>query len=166
MKKVVICLLIILSFGLASCSAKPKEFSAGGVTITLTSDFSMQETDGVIMTCISGNVGFVANKESKSLYQSAGYYSMSNKDYAKLVLSVNKKTASAVEEYYEELESETIEYAYAYYTSTVFGQEYKYMLICMQNNTYYYAMNLYTTTDKFDSKIEEFKGYARTIRVS
>ncbi|RIA78263.1 hypothetical protein EI71_00211 [Anaeroplasma bactoclasticum] len=165
MKKILCLLLIVLTFGLASCGAREKTFTKNGVTITLSSDF--YETEGVVgMACAynSVKVGFMANKEKLDDFYD---YDFSNKDnpkaYADLVISVNRVTPS--HELINEKTNNEQYFAYTDYTNNVNGVSAHYFLVCMLGEEYAYCMNFWTAASDFDTYKDQMMEYAKTIIV-
>lgn len=154
-------MLIGLLSGCGLFSAKPKEFSESGMTITLTDDFAASENVMAQMYVVSKDHIFMGNGESKSTLSGYGYNNLSLNDYIGLVLSASKKEAEV-----KSYSDDDTNFLYAYYQSTVEGKDYSYMLICMQGKDKFYAMNLGCFTKNFNDKTKDtYMEWAKTIRV-
>jgi hypothetical protein len=160
--KSVVCLLFVLV--LTGCSlfgGKPKEFSGGGMTVTLTDDFVLGENIQVNLYITSNKYMFVGLGESKSLLSSNGYYNIDTEMYARLVLANNSKNAKVLS-----YEDEDTSFNYAYYESTVSGVSYSYMMVCMEGKSKFYTMNFACFTKNYNDKTKDlFMKWAKTIRV-
>lgn len=165
MKKVLksfICLMFILMLtGCSLFSAKPKEFSGNGMTVTLTSDFSVGKNVQVPFYVASDKHIFMGANESKSLLASNGYRNLTLEQYAELVIYIYKKNVKI-----NTYQDDETEFVYAYYDSTVSGVSYSYMMVCMEGDDSFYTMNFACFTKNFDDSTKElYMKWAKTIRV-
>ncbi|MGD9909666.1 MAG: hypothetical protein AB7U79_03575 [Candidatus Izemoplasmatales bacterium] len=161
MKKIALLTIFMLSlFALSGCSLfapSEKEFSGSGITITLDDSFAVQETDSWPLFLSSIDHVFMGLRESKSDAVSVGINTLA--EYMDLVLYNGGEENSTV------YESDNGEYLYAYYTAQVDGEEFGYMLVCMQGANYYYLMNFGCYSDELDDNKDQYIAWANTIIV-
>lgn len=161
MKKILMSLFLLVgSFGLISCGffeEEPQEFSGSGITITL--DESFQETDTMYVPFYleSFDYIFTGEREEKSLFTRTQINSLD--DYIEAVLDYSDSNTQEV------FESDNGDYLYAYYTATVDGDDFGYMLICMESDQYYYVMNFASFESDFEDSKDQFFEWAETIEV-
>lgn len=161
MKKLAIITVFVLSlFALSGCSLfgpTEQEFSGGGITITLDDSFVEQSNVNWPLYLSSFDHIFMGLRESKSDAVSVGISTLA--DYMDLVLYNGGEENATV------FESENGEYLYAYYSATVDGEEFGYMLICMEGANYYYLMNFGCYNDELNDNKDQYIAWANTIVV-
>lgn len=163
MKKIKYLILTIACLVLfVSCGSKSKESvkKYNEIEITLTTSFKQTEQSGIYCTYESKNMIVLINRESINDVVSAYGSDMTLKQYCQKVIELNNKTVLGP------YSGETIYYCYSYYTSTVDGKNYKYMLVCMRNDQYFYTINFATLESKFDDLNNDMLKYARSITIS
>jgi len=154
-------LLIVLLAGCSLFTAKAKDFSGSGMNITLTEDFVKSDNVLAQLYIVSSSHIFMGNGESKSVFIEYGY-DLDLTDYANLVLETGKKDADV-----ENYSDSEIEFKYAYYESTVEGTDYSYMLVCMESQSKFYAMNFGCLSKNFNDKTkDQYFEWAKTIKVN
>lgn len=163
MKKFLIALLGVLSvFSMAGCDwfgPAEKEFSGSGITVTLTEEFVLTETVIVPFYLVSVDHIFMGMRESKSTLSP---YGITNLD--EYILAVLENGGHPEESTFASDETGAT-YRYAYYTSTVEGIEYGYMLVCMESDTYFYSMNFGCLEPHLESNKTQYHEWADTIVV-
>lgn len=163
MKRLSLCLICCLFvFALAGCdwfSTPEKEFSGSGITITLNEDFNETETVLAPLYLVSLDDIFMGMRESKSLANQYGINSL--QEYIEAVLTNGGK--SNIETKTSDNDGAT--YVYAYYTNTADGEEYGYMLLCMESSTYFYSMNFGCLEENLEDSKEKYHKWADTITV-
>lgn len=97
-----ICFICLLCCAMvASCSIlapTDKEFTKEGMTITLTSAFKEEDTEGMTASYLSTSIGVSALKESFESFEDAGASSsMPLKEYAELVIEANEFSSTITE---------------------------------------------------------------------
>lgn len=162
MKKIFLMLVIgLFGFALTGCdlfAPEEKVFSGSGMTITLNDNFVENDTVLVPLYLASMDYIFMGDREEKSLFVDTEINSLN--DYAEAILELGGFTDSTVYE-----SAEGYEYLYAYYSATVDEDEFGYMLICMESDSYYYIMNLGCFLDDLEDSKEQFIEWANTIVV-
>lgn len=157
--------IVLLIFFVSGCGLfgpREKEFNTEKISITLTSEFKEIENKQFYLVLSSNDHVFMANPESKDMLEGAGYNNLTLEGYTSLVLSVNGKT-TIVEKYNDN----DVSFCYAYYTSTVDGVTYMYMLVTMIGVKDYYTMNFSCVEKNFNSEVkEQYIDWAKTIKVA
>lgn len=103
----------------------------------------------------------MGNVQSKAYLADQGYTNLTLFDYAELVLDSSNKD-SAVNNYSDE----DTYFKYAYYDNTVEGEDYSYMLVCMESDSKFYTMNFGCYTKNFNDDTKAmYLEWAKTIRV-
>lgn len=163
MKKTIFTFIcVFLAFATTGCdffAPAEKEFSGSGITITLNDDFAVTETVLAPLYLVSLDHVFMGMRESKSLANAYDIYSL--QDYATAVLTNGGKTDVST---YNSNETGAT-YIYAYYTSTVDGNDYGYMLVCMESSTYFYSMNFGCLEENLEDSKTIYHNWADTIIV-
>lgn len=153
--------LVILSmvFALTACfGPKAEEFSGTGITIELTDEFNFQETVVAPFYLVSMKHVFIGMRESKTDLAS---YSITNLgQYINGILDNAGKTATVYDDTLED-----VTFKYAYYTSTVDGVEYGYMLLVMEGASHFYSMNFGCLAKDLEKNKDQFMDWAATITV-
>ena len=162
MKRFILMFVIgLFGFALTGCdlfAPEEKVFSGSGMTITLNDNFIETDTVLVPLYLTSMDHIFMGEREAKSLFVGTEIESLS--DYAEVVLEYGGYTDSTVYQ-----AAEGYEYVYAYYSATVDDQEFGYMLICMESDSYYYLMNLGCLYDDLEDSKDQYIEWANTIIV-
>jgi hypothetical protein len=144
---------------LTACGPKAKTFEGAGVQITLTNEFSVEETVLVPFYLISKNHIFMANRESKTVLKTHGVNTL--QQYVDLVLSNAGKVAAT-----QEAEtSDKTPYIFAYYNSSVNGQNFGYMLMVFEGERYFYTMNFGCLAHHLETYKDQYIKWASTIKV-
>lgn len=157
MKYVLLLVLVVSLCFITSCKGKEKTFSDSGITITLNSKFKKQNIQGAQIVYATSRIGFMGNPESKELLMIPND---SLDQYTEKVISVNNLDID-----YQIYDEDDIKFGYAYYTSVVGKQTYKYMLVTKEGNDNYYTMNFWTLENIFDKYSDQFMEWAKTIIV-
>lgn len=100
----------------------------------------------------------MGNRESKD--ELIGYGIGDLEEYIEAMLE-DIATASDIEFYTDD----DTEFYYAYYTSTVDGDTFGYMLVVMEGEDHYYVMNFACFANKLDKNKTQYLNWAKTIRV-
>lgn len=158
MKKILLTFVLIFSLLFTAGCKKEKEFTMDGLKVTLDSSFVKREQIGVVLAAVSTDKIFTANRQEKSQFGSS--YTLSDY-YDACLMSIN--LTGEHEEYKDE--EGNIKFLYGYYNNTADEQEYGYMLVVLEGNDYFYAVNFGTYSDKLDSNKDKFLNWAKTIVV-
>ncbi|AUD63806.1 hypothetical protein BK010_09465 [Tenericutes bacterium MO-XQ] len=162
MKKLSILLVVFLfAVALTACSAKEKEFSGAGITVTLDESFVEKEVVQAPLYLESFDYIFTGLRESSS--ELIGYGIGNLEDYIDAVLSNNNHESSTVETMTDD--DNNVLYYYAYYTATVEDMEFAYMLVTMQGESHYYTMNFGCLESNLDDSKDQFFTWAESITV-
>lgn len=163
MKRLSLCLIsCLMVFVLAGCdwfSSPEKEFSGSGITITLNEKFTETETVLAPLYLVSLDHIFMGMRESKTLANQYGIYSL--QDYIDAVLTNGGKSGTDT----QSSDKDGATYMYAYYTNTAEGEEYGYMLVCMESSTYFYSMNFGCLEEDLEDSKEQYHKWADSIKV-
>lgn len=161
MKKFVSLLLTALMLmSLASCmQAKPKDFSAQGMTITLTDAFKENTQPGYTVCYESSDVAVFVLKESFSLQPGADQLTLD--EYAKLVRQSNaSKSPSAVVEqdgFY------SMEYTFL---NEAENQKYAYFCTMFKGSDAFWLVQFACKEEAYDSQKDTFMTWAKTITLA
>lgn len=162
MRKIILLLVLgLFGFMLTGCdlfAPEEKVFSGSGMTITLNEDFVETSTVLVPLYLASMDHIFMGDREAKSDFVDTTITNLT--EYAEAVLEFGGYTDATVNQ-----SEEGYEYVYAYYSATVDGTEFGYMLICMESDNYYYIMNLGCLYEDLDDSKEQYIEWANTIVV-
>lgn len=157
---VALCATVFASCGslarILTSGAKPKDFSAAGMTITLTEEFS--ESNVVSQTAVyqSQKVIVTVLKEEKSLFAQAGVSSdMSLRDYAQMVITAN----ALDEEVYE-----TDGLVCFDYDKEANGKELNYFASVYKGADAYWLVQFCAEEDDYDDMLDEFKKWAKSVK--
>ncbi len=160
MKKGFIWIVFLFAiFSLSACTAKEKEFSGSGITITLDTTFVEKDTVQVPFYLVSLDHIFMGMRETKSSLTSYGISSLSS--YMDGVLSNGGKSSAEVLSYDED----GVSFLYAYYTNSVDGVEYGYMLVAMEGSSHYYSMNFGCLSKDLEDSKDQYLEWAQGIIV-
>lgn len=152
-------LIGLISLSMTACFlSEPMEFSGSGITITLNDNFLEGTSDAVDFFLESTNHLFMGNRESKE--DLTEYDIFTSEDYIEAMMD-GIETASDIEFYTDD---ET-EFYYAYYTSTVDGDTFGYMIVVMEGDHYFYAMNFACFANRLEKNKAQYLTWAKTIRV-
>ena len=155
-------LLMVISslflFGLTGCASPSKEFSGSGITITLTEEFFEEDIAQAPFYLVSTNHIFMAYNELKS---DLLYYPIHTlEDYIDAVLTIGKFSSEVYV-----FNDGKVSFLYAFYSKTIDEVEYGYMLIAMEGEDHFYAMNFGCLESKLDQYKEQYFDWAKTIVV-
>lgn len=151
-------ILALFVFGLTGCTAKAKEFSGSGITITLTDDFVEEEIVQAPFYLVSPKHIFMCFIESKTDLE---YYPIDTlEDYINAVLTRNELSSEIFT-----FNEGDVHYMYAYYTKTIDEVDYGYMLIVMEGENHFYSMNFGCLDSKLDNYKDQYSDWAKTIIV-
>ncbi len=153
-------LMLVLS--LASCGllGGEKTYTVNGLTITVKGLFSEQNdlAEGFDLILISPKAGVMIMREDFDMVAEAGYKTdMSVKEYASICIENNDLSGSPVEE--EGL-------TYFTYTAEADGTEFTYMGFCYRGADAYWLVQMYSTTEDFESMKPEFITWAKSVTFS
>lgn len=152
-------LIGLLTLSTTACFlAEPEEFSGSGITITLNDSFYEKSSVAVQLYLESVNHVFLGNREAKDDLLSYGIGDL--REYIEGVLeSIDSESEITV------YEDDDTAFMYAYYTSEVDGDEFGYMLVVMEGEDHFYAMNFACFADKLEKNKPTYLDWAKTIRV-
>ena len=135
----------------ATNNTKPKTFSGGGMTITLTKAFDKKTLDNAVLCAASKNVVFMANSEDLSGTEYAG---ISTQDYGDLwIRNVAKMSDSTTER--DGLPTFA-------YEKTIDGTPTTYFCVFLKNGNVYWVLQFATATKKLESRRDQFIEWAKT----
>ncbi len=157
MKKFLLLLLVIaLMLSLSSCVERSKEFSAEGITLTLTNEFKENTQEEYTVCYESDEVAVFVLKESFSLQEGFGDNSVNA--YAKLVRSsnTNKKPSDIVEE------DGLVYFDYDYYNNDV-NEMYKYLTFMYKGHDAFWTVQFACPEELYDEKVDDFKKWAQMV---
>ena len=159
-KKIVVslaCLLLCVCMAFFSCGllkGTDKEFSAAGMTITLTSAFAEQDIVSQTAYYVSLSSIVTALKEDFTLYNAAGIGDKTLTEYAQLVITANSLTAAV-----EEKDGLT----YFTYEKTLNSKDYKYLACVFKATDAYWLIQFACEKDNYDKNEAQFKKWAKTV---
>lgn len=145
----------ILSKGLtAGKSAHPKDFSAEGMTITLTDDFREESYQGFTQCYESRSVAVFTLKEDFTLMPGLKDYSVY--DYGQLVAESNQVDPS-------ELETNRGILYFDYVTQGSDGKDYYYMVTLHKGNDAFWLIEFATPVNNQDQMYSQFLSWAVSV---
>lgn len=161
MKKIFTTVILSFVFLLVGCNMGPeaKTFEGSGITVELTEAFIEKDVIQAALYLESTQHIFMGNPEDKALVVAYGADTLD--EYIELVLQVSNKSDSEILHY----EDDDTEFYYAYYENSVSGQDFGYMLICMEGEDNYYTLNFGCRLNKFEGNKEQFLAWGKTIVV-
>ena len=146
---------LLLTF-CACTSATPKQFSAQGMTITLTSAFTETTQEGYTACYDSKDVAVFALKESFSLMQGMDKWSL--QDYAELVLEANKDRAPQAIKEVEGLT--TFEYTFL---NEQLNKTYTYFCVMYKTSDAFWLVQFACLEGKYETLRPSFVEWAKTV---
>lgn len=153
-----IALTLILSIcTLSSCKGKEQTFTSNGITVTLNSKFKEQTIQGAQVVYATNKLGFMGNAENKSV---VGLGDNKLEQYTKAVID-----ASSLNVEYQIFDEDGVKFGYAYYSASVSGIKYKYMLVTKEGKDNYYTMNFWSFEKSFNKNENQFMEWAKQIVV-
>lgn len=169
MKKIlsiVLCLLLQLSL-LAACSSADSSDpysgltlyeSEAGISLYMAKGFSKNSAEGVACAYSKGSTGLACNVESIEALESFGYSSLSEADYAQLIMDA----------YGYDAVPQTDEYGLTYviYEQEVTGIPYTYVAFFIKGETVFWAANFMCPTTDLSKNEADFHLWASSITVS
>lgn len=146
-----ICSLCPILSGCSLFSAKEKEFTKEGMTITLTDDFIEQEIITQTAYYVSKKALVTALKEDGSILGEATI-----KEYAELVCEVNKfdKNKIVFKDGYAEFT----------YEKEISGKEFYYYARCLQNGTDFWLIQFACETKNTEEFVPKFEKWASSVK--
>ena len=159
MKKIIaLVLILVISVSLVSCfEEKPYDFSAEGMTITLTSSFSKLDYEGFTACYISPTVAVFTLKEPFSL--SADFGDLTLSEYADLVHSVNAERNPT-----EIINEDGLTYMeYVFYNEQE-DMTYKYFSAMFKASDAFWLIQFSTVKDFYDEKKPQFIEWAQGVK--
>lgn len=169
MKKFLCLLLVILSFGLASCGTdSTKTFTKEGITVTLTNNYHEQKSEDFPVFYASKKAAFIGNKENLADFVD---YDFSDKEnpayYGNFVLVANNLQFEGNQAAkFQNMKNNNGQYsAYTIYDAEGNGVAYRYLMVVMLGKDYAYCMNFSTARSEFVNYQEKFMEFAKTICV-
>ncbi len=159
MKKYILLFILMLSvLCLTGCVVKEKEFSGDGITIKLTSDFEVYETEKWGFYVENEKIAVMSSRQSK----------LKEMNGVKLeTLTLHQYMAITLLKYEIDADVYTVqgvleEFYYCYYTA---GTKYAYMFAVMSGKDHFYTINLCTDYDTFNEDKILLFNYAVNISV-
>lgn len=164
MKKIILCILaLFLTIGFTGCSAKTKEFYKKGVKVTLPSDFEEYEHDRWDFYVENDEFAIMSNRVSKlsnftdTSGNTVNLAKLPLKAYMTLILASYNVDAGI---YYVQGYNST--FYYCYYT---IGEDYGYMMMVAETESFFYTINLCSDYDSFQQSKEKLFEYAISIQL-
>ncbi len=159
MKKIAILLAaLMLTLSLASCGLMgPKTFTVDDLSITVEGFFTEQNglNEAYDLILISPEAGVMVLKETFTEIAEADLDSnMSVKEYAKIVMNGNSLEGTPVEE-----DGMT----YFTYTAEADGTEFTYMGFCFRGTDAYWLVQIYCSTEDYETKKPEMMEWAKSV---
>lgn len=155
---VITCFAFLFTANACALFQDEEIFTGSGITITLTSAFTQKETVAVPFYLESMDHIFMGMRETKTSVQSVGVSNL--EDYIDAVLDANSKSTDVYS-----YDQDGVTFYYAYYSSTVDGVDYGYMMICMVGESYYYTMNFGCLDKNLENNKAQYLDWAKTITV-
>ena len=161
MKKILLILFVIILTGFFSgCIVKEKTFSHRGLSVTLKSDFKEYDhKEWELYLYNDQQVAFMMNKISKkSSLEGLKLSELSLSQYMSLytyLYDVKDRKSYKVE-------AVNVTFEYCYFTS---GEQYGYMFIVLEDEDYFYNINLSTPYETFENSKEMLFEYAITLKL-
>jgi hypothetical protein len=144
-----LCAVLLLTCG---CTAKPKTFTASGMTIELTEDFAEKEMVGFTAVYQSKDVFVFALKEEFEILGD----SMDLDEYADLVLEANQMDADVEHEG---------EHTYFTFDKTVSGKDMTYTAVLYKGEDAYWMIQFACLSKDYDDLKDTIFGYAASVEV-
>ena len=160
--------LLFLSFVLFACNASPKEFSKGGITLTLNTSFKESSADNAQVYYLSRKAMFMGNRFDPNDYPPTCRYDKESPDMlADHLRNDEYLQYDGKPAHYSVLETgnDGTKFAWLYYDNTVNNVEYSYMLVTKISDDYFYVMNFGCLKKDFEDLSSDFMDYAKTIKV-
>lgn len=148
---------MFLSGLLAGCSANPKNFTVGNLTITLTIDFKEVSSTAFDVYLSSNDVVFSALAESYKDLEYAGYEIGSLNDYCLEIIDLNNTPKSSL--------VERNNYFYFTNTNTVSGVKYTYVHCMFQGTQSYWICEFVCKSKDYKKLKDKILGWADTIEI-
>lgn len=147
--------LLALVLALSGCgligSAKAKDFTKAGLTITLTEAFVEKEHISFTSVYESPSIAVVVLKEEFSIVGGDDYTLF---EYADLVIDANN--LDAISDFYQGL-------VYFSYETSANGKDYSYTATVFQGSDAYWLVQFGCETDKVADLIDTIFSYAQTV---
>lgn len=153
-------LCIVLLTGFCSCSlfsAKEKEFTAAGMTITLTDEFTEKSLVSQTAYYESVNAIVMALKEDLSAFTQLGLDNISLKEYAELVIKQNSMNATV-----EEKDGLTM----FTYKKSVSDKDFTYLATVFKSSDAFWLIQFGCETKNYDKYSSDFQKWAGTVKFS
>jgi hypothetical protein len=142
---------------------KPEEktfTSEFGMTVVLDESFIEDDTVNAQWMLKSNKTIFAGSRDTKEFLESMNYNLASLDEYIELILQLNKETADVA---YEGEGADR--FGYAYYSATISGADYSYMLICKESETAFSSMNFACKAKDFEENKAQYMEWAKKITV-
>ena len=159
MKKIVAVIILVVSMVMTftSCFAPAeKDFTAAGMTITLTEEFYEKEYISYTAVYESSDIAIFALKEEKTIFEQYGYKNLSLADYGEMVLEANSLSGVSIKK--------DGELSYFTYEKALNGKEYLYTAYIFDTNDAFWLIQFACLTDKGDTYSETIADYAKTVK--
>ena len=154
-KRLPILYLLCILLCLTGCGAKKKTMTAGGMSITLTEEFSEGSYSGADCYYESAKAIVMGIRESKSDLEGTGLEMNSLRDYASELLNANGISSSSI--------IDGNNYLYFEYENDVNGEKYSYMTCVYENGADYWMVNFACTKGDYDKLKDDFLKYADSV---
>jgi len=161
-KTVLLIVMFIMTFGLASCGATEKEFSGSGMNITLDESFIEKDVIQAPLYLESQKYIFMGIRETISSLEA--YQIDDLESYIEAVLTNNNHSDVSYDSVKDD--EDNVLYYYAYYYATVEDMDFGYMMVVMEGEDHFYTMNFGCLEDDLEDSKEQFFKWAETITVS
>ena len=156
---VVAVLALIGVFLLTGGIGNKKDFSAEGMTITLTQDFEEAFVDGFTVACKSSEVAMFALKEEFTLMAGAENYTV--EEYANLVCQNNPLAMGAELQTQEDITW----FEYSYMNSTE-NQTYRFFVCVFKSDDAFWLVQFATPEALAEEHMSQFISWAKTVSFS
>lgn len=148
-------IISILTASLSGCTAKPQNFTTGGLTITLTEDFTIGSAANFNVYISSDEVQFSAVEEKADVLEYAGYEITSLNDYCMEILDLNKASKDSL--------IQRNDYYYFTNSKTTSGASFTYVHCMFKGNSSYWVCEFVCKTKDYKRLKDKILGWADTI---
>lgn len=151
-------IIVLMIVTLSGCSAKPKNFTVNGLTITLTEEFSVGSAANYDVYISNDDVSFSAVEEDADTLEYAGYEIASLNDYSLEILELNKASKDSL--------IKRDNYYYFTNTSTKSGASFTYVHCMFKGNSSYWVCEFVCKTKDYKRLENKILGWADTIVIN
>jgi len=147
---------VIIGVIIAIMPEKEKEFSAGGITITLTTAFKEEPIPGYVLSCSSAQAAVSAYKETFNSIEKAGDSSdITLEEYAKFLMEMAEIRSTV-----RELEGFTT----FEFTEIDNGDSFTYLVVVLKSHDAFWFIEYLCETSNISRLRPQFLEWSKTIR--